>query len=382
MSALDARAADAPRIAIHIGLKKSGSATIQTFLAANTEALRGMSVDYPEPGRGDRIAHHNVFSEIEARKAFEPTRGSLAQLVSYIAVQDKALTIISSEMLESLEPARIEALRTTLAVSDRHMQVVLVIRNLLDLVPSSYAQKIRYGQKHFDFDRFFATRTAQERVSYFTTASNWASVFGWENIRVRLLDPQFLLHGDLIDDFLAAVGLDADDPGLRALPRPGVINSASGWKVLEAVRALYVKKPSLPAGHRLIPILKHATTLGRRKKIERAAVEAGRRLGWQADRGLYLTRDQAQSLLDLYAESIMNLNQRLAEALPLPVGLAERGFVERRFLPKASHIPRDELIAFYDDLASTLSELKRLRRPPREGRESRRKVAPPPGVAA
>ena len=50
-------------IVIHIGLKKSGSSSIQAFLKANEDALQGLSVDYPPTGRAAR-AHHNLALDI------------------------------------------------------------------------------------------------------------------------------------------------------------------------------------------------------------------------------------------------------------------------------------------------------------------------------
>ena len=78
-----------------------------------------------------------------------------------------------------------------------------------------------------------------------------------------------------------------------------------------------------------------------------------------AGQGRYLTRAQAQLSLDTYVGAIAALNRRLSEKLPPPPGLEARGFVEREFLPDATHIPTDELRAFYDDLGDRLARLRR-----------------------
>ena len=51
-------------IALHIGLKKSGSASIQSFLVANELLLFENGLDYPRVGRGKFKDHHNLACEI------------------------------------------------------------------------------------------------------------------------------------------------------------------------------------------------------------------------------------------------------------------------------------------------------------------------------
>jgi hypothetical protein len=229
-------------------------------------------------------------------------------------------------------------------------RIYLVVRDLLDLMPSSYAQKVRYGFNNFDFDTFFSERMAMRRVNYFETARRWAKAFGWPSIQVRILDPAHLVNGDLIDDFLDVCGVN-DNEARASLTRTGMQNVAPGWRVLEATRALHNDLHGLPATHPLPALIKKqigSKTFAR--MAGKCATNAGETRGWNRDRGQYLTREQAQLCYEIYRDTVLRLNKKLTRKLPLPRELVARGFAERNFLPDISHISRQELRGYYDDL--------------------------------
>jgi hypothetical protein len=357
--AVDYPVVDGKRLVVHIGLKKSGSASIQNFLAANEKVLRGLSIDYarvgrrkaPTAGAAARKAHHNLVYEILGRQKFESRVGSVADLHEYAVSAKHEIVIISSEMFEGFEPHHVAKFHDWIGRTGRRFQIIIVLRDLTSLLPSSYAQKVRYGLKNYDFDTFYKERIAETRVDYFATAKAWADVFGWENISIRLLDREYLANGDLIDDFLVTAGVKIDDPRVRMARRLGALNETSGWKIIEATRALYGGRHGLVDDHALARFAASPTSLSGRKDFERAAIEVGDRLGWLGDTGLYLKREHAQRALDQFAAAIARFNERLPDPLPAPLDLAARGFAERPFLPSADWIPPEDLRRFYDQVA-------------------------------
>ena len=211
-----------PVIVVHIGLKKSGSASIQSFLSANEDSLRGLGVDYPRLGRSKRKAHHQFANEIQGRRKFDAGAGTLSQLGDYWRGTSGRVMILSSEMFEECETAEAARLRDILGRGQDAFRIVLVLRDLVELMPSSYAQKVKYGLKTYNFDSFFNERIGHRRVNYFETASRWAEAFGWESMQIRLLDPRYLLNGDLIDDFMNLIGLEPSSAITGRLERVGV----------------------------------------------------------------------------------------------------------------------------------------------------------------
>ena len=234
----------------------------------------------------------------------------------------------------------------------------MVIRDLVDLMPSSYAEMVKLGRQTYSFDDFFKQRMRLRRVDYFATAQRWADAFGWESLQIRLLDRRHLLNGDLIDDLLNTAGLDPADERVRGLHRDAVANTSPGWRVLEATRALYTRRHNLPEDHPLADAMSH--TRARREEVCRRAYGVGAALGWNDDRGQYMTRKQAQISLEAYAAAIDALNTKLTVKLPAPLDLGQRGFVERDAAPDSDLIPAAELRAFYDRLGR--ADLRQWRR--------------------
>ena len=337
-------------IVIHIGLKKAGSTSLQAFLSNNEARLRTLAVDYPRIGRRlDAPAHHNIAREIvEGLKKFHPRFGTVSDLSDYWRDATGQSLVLSSELLEEVETQQAGTLRETLlrARGNEEFRIVMVIRDLLDQVPSSYAQKVKFGVKIQNFDEFFEERMQERRVSFFQTAERWARAFGWDAMHIRLLDRRYLVNEDLLDDFMAICGLASDamqDPQLR---RPGVSNVSPGWKVLEALRALFGGRHDLALGDPLTT----TKSLKERQVLGNAAINVGNRRGWNDEKGRYLTRAQAQSCLDAYRASIEALNAHLPRPLPTPLDLDARGFEPREFLPDAVHIGSEELRSFFREV--------------------------------
>ncbi len=335
-------------IVIHAGLRKSGSTSIQNFMAANTAVLRRWGVDYPEAGRIGRKSHLNLGSELRGRKNFDPNGGTMAEVAAHWKRSDAHTLVISSETLEECDTDQAARLGREIAAGGERFRVILVLRDLISLMPSSYAEMVKVGLKTHDFDSFFEKRIGERRVNYFQTAERWAGAFGWDALRVRLLDSRFLKNGDLEIDFLAQIGLDLTTEQASELKRPEPSNVAPGWRVVEAVRALYGGRIHLPPGHPLGGWEGH--TRSERKRLGDRAAHVGEAIGWNADRGLYMRRDQAQLCLGIHREAIAELNTRLPDPLPEPPELEARGFRERAFLPDASRIPPRMLRAFIDEV--------------------------------
>ena len=340
-------------IIVHIGLPKCGSTTLQTFLDSNSEALSALSIDYPRLGRGVRKAHHNLAHELKGRASrFDPQKGGVAEMVSHLRATSHETTIISSESFAPCSAAGVAQFGEALSQVGQPVRVILIVRNLVDIAPSSYNEKVRFGAHTHDFDTFFDHLVLKDKFNAFDYASRWANVFGWEALRVRLLHPKSLVGGDLIDDFLVQAGLDPNSPAMRALSRQPRVNESVGWKTLEAVRALFSGASGLGADHLLVKLANSDLSSAKKMRVGKLAEDVADSMGWRREKGLYMTRAQAMKMQANYEASIHGLNQFVTEKLPEPADLDSSGFVERTFLPDVSHIPADELRSFYDAVAS------------------------------
>jgi hypothetical protein len=356
-------------IVIHAGLKKAGSATIQSFASANERVLRERGVDFSPVGRalhpnnsGDQQnGHHLIAHALLGAAKSHGTAGILADLAAHRRRSGAHTTILSSEMLEGCKAEEIVPLHAALADDDVDFKIIFYLRNYVDLIQSSYAQKVKYGKDTYDFDQFYTWRIVHERANYFNTVNNWARLFGWRRMHVRLLEPRSLLNGDLIDDFLDAASIDIRQGWVQTLARPGVVNVAPGWRVLEATRAIFNGRHGLAQDQPLPKLAALDPSLRVRKRLAKLAAKEGERLGWHTDKGRYLTREQAQACLRAFKESIAALNTALPEKLPRALSLPERGFEPRKFMPEAACIPPAELRDFYEGLTTAAMQWSSVR---------------------
>jgi hypothetical protein len=337
-------------IVVHIGLRKAGSTSIQTFLRDNEMALHGMGVDYPRIGRSKGSSHLNIAAEIRGLAKFAPSGGTVAELAGDWRESSSTVMVLSAEAFEECETEQARRLGAVRREPDEEVRIVLVIRDLVGLMPSSYSQMVKLGVKTHDFDAFFEKRIVGRRNDYYETARRWADAFGWNALRVPLLDPRHMLRGDLTDEFMSHADIDLADGCASLLKRPAAANVGPGWRVTEAIRALYSGRHGLAEDH---PLAKAARlSRGEREIIGRKATELGQTLGWNDDRGRYLTHDQAKVCLELYAQAVSKLNETLSAKLPPPAGLDQRGFIAREAAPDVEQIPQRLLRSFYDDLAA------------------------------
>jgi hypothetical protein len=213
----------------HIGTHKTGSSTLQRFFYLNKPLLSEFGIQYPDVGFA-RFGHHLL-----ARSARSgPPR--ILELEALAREQPSASFLISSEIFEYLHPALIEPL--VAAVSPHLVRVFVYVRDFTRAMPSRYGERTRRGRSLDDFDKFFGVAINAPWLQARRPAAAWAEVIGWENIRIRALDPRSLAGGDLIVDALDAIGIPAEvisrtDPESRSIR-----NKSSHWIAIEAARAI------------------------------------------------------------------------------------------------------------------------------------------------
>lgn len=335
---------------LHIGFRKTGSTTIQSFVKQNAATFASAGLIYPEVGLAGR-AHFNLVNEIRGEKLFLEERGSLSDLRALVSENEAANYLISSEALHSLPPRQVRAFSD--ALPDIPVLVIAYIRNFVHLIVSSYMQTAKNGQYMGDFDHFFSRRVEGDAQDYsrkiFEQLGNWAAVYGWPAMRVRVLEPENLVGGDLLTDFLAAVGLNWRDLGHIPKETLASRNVSPGWKTVELIREIQAHVGELPSPS--------DTTAYRRARSQAYRLRKGadviaEDLGLNAERGSYLTREQWEIAETAYAEVIKMLNGYLADPLPAPKHSEVK---PRPFLPEVSRILEDERADFYRRMAFLLA---------------------------
>lgn len=320
-------------IYIHIGLKKTGSTTIQRFLARNAHILKERGVLYPQLGGLPGHAHHHMAVEIIAGS--KEGRAAWDELLKLAQIGAAEHLLISAESFEQSDPREVKRL-----LAGHTATVLCYVRDTASSTRSRYTQATKYGHNVRDIDAYFEHRQGVRRLKFAPLLKKWADALGPERIRVRSLDRSVLQGGDLVADFLSALGLGAEG----FIPPPeseAKLNRAPGWKTVELLRAVHAEVQLVrgrPARNVVWPAPTHM-------QIGDIGLAVGSEQGLDDDAGTYLSASQLEICAQIYAEDIeqtqaLGIDARLAALDP------ERQ-KPRSFKPTASEVPADEAAEFY-----------------------------------
>lgn len=248
------------RAIVHVGLPKTGTTSIQSWLQQNAPALLERGVAYDRihyPGLKRRRAHVELgicqAAEANVEMPHTVTRRvyGLSNLAAQKEVADTyaktfakavkkhpgATWVFSSEDLGSLTrtPELARALDTWLRRFFDDVHYVCYIRRQEDWLLSRYSQTLRQGMAH-TLDEFLEKRA---RHDFHAMASAWRDGIGADHFDLRLLEPDAMKDGDLIADFCDAIGVDP-----AGLPAPERKNEALSVPAAEFLRQANQRWPS------------------------------------------------------------------------------------------------------------------------------------------
>jgi hypothetical protein len=226
------------RAIIHIGVEKTGTTSIQRFLAANRETLKARGCCYPlSLGRENHIrlcglaqsptprfpTIHNILqiSGPEARNEFMArTKRELDEEIGSLPASVDTL-IFSNEHLHSnlLEQEETENLRRIVGAYADEVRIVAYLRRQDELSVSLFSTRIKGGEGWKNvFPPVDGPTSLPYYFDYDAILRNYATAFGEDNITPRLFSRQKLKDGDLVTDFLDAAGIPFHDSLIR-IPR-------------------------------------------------------------------------------------------------------------------------------------------------------------------
>ena len=244
------------RCILHIGTEKTGTSSIQGFLAGNRRQLIRQGILYPEAAGlgggsqwefvacvqdapwGTDIGRRLAIADAGDQQRF---RDELAtQLEAEISGAPAARTLlISSEHMHSRLPGirQIAKLKSFLDMFAETFEIVLYLRRQDRVSVSTYLHRIRMGQEH---PAIFPRGHNGERLYYYDYErlfESWAAVFGEANIKLRLFSADEWHGRDLITDFCEACGIDAA-PLARTRPLNESVTLAAAQFIGELSRQL------------------------------------------------------------------------------------------------------------------------------------------------
>jgi hypothetical protein len=131
---------------LHIGMPRTGTTSLQGFLAGRGAVLEAAGYEYPELGRDEQgIAHHTLGWDVLAHGAQSRAGSELLERVA----RANGNTIVSTETLSN-------GLAAAMDVVD--VEVVIVLRRMDQMLASMYLFQVRNGDDPEAVDEFSARR--------------------------------------------------------------------------------------------------------------------------------------------------------------------------------------------------------------------------------
>jgi hypothetical protein len=252
---------------LHIGTEKTGSTSIQQFLGNNRSNLAKAGFFVPKSLSPYKVAaNHEVLTTysldqskvnddlrraagVVSRDAVAPYRARVdAELKQEIESAPPADTLLlSNEHCHSrlTSPDEIRMLKAWLSSFARQFRVVVYLRQQHDLAISLYDQALKAGYCDINVLPVFGPQGGQwvEKLyfDYDALLTRWGAVFGDDRLDVRRYSRANLAGGDVIVDFMSAIGCDARS-FIRS-PNANVSISAQYQPVLNAVNRYAKQHP-------------------------------------------------------------------------------------------------------------------------------------------
>lgn len=247
---------------LHIGIEKTGTTAIQSFLSDNRASLKDSGFAYLESTglpSNRKIAtysfdddrsddHHELLGtiDLEARKvwnnefanAFKSEIESLPSSVHTI--------VISNEQLHSrLE--RISEIKRVKALLEPYcdeIEILVYLRRQDQLATSLYSTALKCGHS---FDSILPGVAPDNHYYNFEVLlSKWVEVFGRESITARVFGRTSMINGDLLDDFLFYAGMS--EVSMEGKVLPGRQNESLEPRAQEYLRVANKHIPMLVDG--------------------------------------------------------------------------------------------------------------------------------------
>ncbi|KPQ07505.1 MAG: hypothetical protein HLUCCA12_06715 [Rhodobacteraceae bacterium HLUCCA12] len=298
------------RALIHIGMPKTGSSTIQSFLKINSIALRKQGIRHDPVNRrfgsqyeiaatglvrAGGLMRDDVALRVLGLRDAAAQRAYVdaweARLRDGLRTWSEGLFIGSSEHIHAwlTRPEQISALDDTLQQYFEEVRYLVYLRPQVEMVVSTYSERIRRGDT-LDFDAHF--NSPLRALNYWKSMRLWAGVVGEDRITPRLLTPDALHGGDLLDDFCAVAGIER-----TGLKTPARMNTSLSAEAIALRRWL----------NRFLNVRNRA---GKRAKPYKMALRLLETRLPKPGTRLQLSDDQRRKILADHAESNEKLRKR------------------------------------------------------------------------
>jgi hypothetical protein len=198
---------------IHIGVHKTGSKSIQYTLFNNREKLLERGINYLsiQPNHGPlflSLFRHNPHRYVRniMRNVDTPEKAAAhndairRKLTQELSKNRSPKLVISGEGLSTAPDAMVGQLQDFLKPYADSFRIIVYVRDPYDYASSATLQGLKQGE-------LLNEPTNALRIPiYKKWLLKYVEAFGRENVDIRVFDPKRFVGGDLVTDFLTAMG--------------------------------------------------------------------------------------------------------------------------------------------------------------------------------
>lgn len=240
------------RLFLHAGLHKTGTTSIQAFMARNSSLLAEHGVCIPRSGlvgTFPETAHHNIAWQLGGF-TFDPAAGTLDDLVAELRGAAAPVACVTSESFEHLYkfPGSLREFKDALDRIGYDVRVVLYFKSQVSYAESLYAEMVKH-RSGFTLEEFVDRVLSDGEIEfneqtygfdYYELANVFAGVFGKSSVVARAVPAEGPASALIADFFeivcpaIAALNLDAYGAAMREnrrIPIRQVVRSYMDRKV-------------------------------------------------------------------------------------------------------------------------------------------------------
>ena len=235
------------RCVIHIGTEKTGTTSIQNALEKNTDSLLEFNTIYPSvfnsrnhpkiscyamdfKKNNIRFKRYGINNQ-EKLDAFRTQFRS--DFYKDIKKPIETVFIVNEHLYLLRNKKEVERLRDFLLPFFDEIKIVVYLRRQDRMALSMYSTRVKFGTTRKNVYPTWEEAKGRELVTldYRRLLDLWSSVWGKENLTIRIFERDKLLDGDVVQDFLSISNM-----GLPAGSE--VMNESLPPKALYAIREL------------------------------------------------------------------------------------------------------------------------------------------------
>jgi hypothetical protein len=198
---------------IHIGVHKTGTKSIQHTLANNRKKLLAHGINsFPgDPNHGPDLISllienpheetRNIRKHVDTPEKAAARNAAIARRITKALARNRSpKMVISGEGLSGLAETEMHRLKQMLRPYAAGYRIIVYVRDPYEYSNSASLQRLKAGSVLGVGDAKIPLPNYRRKLE------RYIRVFGRENIDIRVFNPRRFVDGDLVTDFLSAIG--------------------------------------------------------------------------------------------------------------------------------------------------------------------------------